>query len=320
MQAFTRLNRIQPTDERLGIGREHRLVVNDEGLLWVYGSNSRGQLGNADLRWIDELTQVNLPPLNQAKAGDLHSVLLDVDGQVWVSGSNSRSQLGLDGGDRHAFTKLSLSERVVQVYTDSQLTMLVTVSGQLWLTSGYYTGFTHIALPEPVAKVGTAFRQNRFCISASGRLWVKGLEIKHGFGVSNQVHESDSFTLVELPEPIRHFAQNGRNTAYITESGRLWVKGSNVFGQLGLGDKADRQHFTEVPLTECAAHVLLCGDYMVVLAESGQLWVSGQPRANRQYSELVRIALTEPVTALVYKTPGVFMLTKDSSRPVIWSG
>lgn len=54
------------------------------------------------------------------------------------------------------------------------------------------------------------------------------------------------FTHVDLPERVLQVAAGYENTALLTESGQLWMCGSNDKGQLGLGDNVNRNMFTRV--------------------------------------------------------------------------
>lgn len=83
----------------LGAGERHSLAVSPTGVVWAWGSNSRGQLGN------NSTTASNVPVqtsavtdwsniLRIASSND-HNVALKADGSLWSWGDNVYGQLGL---------------------------------------------------------------------------------------------------------------------------------------------------------------------------------------------------------------------------------
>lgn len=81
-------------------GTYHFAVLSDMGQVFLWGSNSEGQLGMGDF------SQRNLPvpltyfrtPVQQVQAGSYHTVFLDTFGRVYVCGLNSNGQLGAGQG------------------------------------------------------------------------------------------------------------------------------------------------------------------------------------------------------------------------------
>jgi alpha-tubulin suppressor-like RCC1 family protein len=81
-------------------GTYHFAVLSDMGQVFLWGSNSEGQLGMGDF------SQRNLPvpltyfrtPVLQVQSGAYHTVFLDTFGRVFVCGLNSNGQLGVGEG------------------------------------------------------------------------------------------------------------------------------------------------------------------------------------------------------------------------------
>lgn len=150
---------------------------------------------------------------------------------------------------------------------------------------------------------------------------VRGDVIKHRLGLPTPWYEGLEFAPVELPQRVRQFTQVFRNSAFITESGRLWVSGVNSNGQLGLGDQDKRDQFTEVALPEPVAQVILAGDYTVVLTESGTLWASGRVLYGKlQTDRMVCTDLLEPALAIAHRLASVRQLTKGRLWSDSWHG
>jgi len=81
----------------------HTAVLRDEGTVWIWGDNFRGQLGNGTT--IGSTTPMQVQYLTNiiAIAVALHAVALRDDGTVWVWGSNIRGELadGTFGWDNY---------------------------------------------------------------------------------------------------------------------------------------------------------------------------------------------------------------------------
>lgn len=91
---------------KLAIGSNHVLALESGGTVWVWGSNSAGQLGvdsGTTVHEPEELTIVNrkgetlADGFSDIAAAENHSMALATDGKVWVFGSNGSGQLGTDG-------------------------------------------------------------------------------------------------------------------------------------------------------------------------------------------------------------------------------
>uniref|UniRef100_A0A7S3G710 EGF-like domain-containing protein n=1 Tax=Palpitomonas bilix TaxID=652834 RepID=A0A7S3G710_9EUKA len=94
---------------RIFAGGYHAGFVDDGGNLYLWGSNSRGQLGLTGVaQRIPQPRLVPLPgPVDMVSLGRMHSVVL-IGGQVYASGSNYFGQLGTgDRASRREFTLLS---------------------------------------------------------------------------------------------------------------------------------------------------------------------------------------------------------------------
>jgi len=77
----------------------HAVALKSDGTVWVWGSNSYGQLGDGTT--MDRNTPVQVSGLTGVKeisAGDSHTVAIKNDGTVWAWGRNNYFQLG-DGTD-----------------------------------------------------------------------------------------------------------------------------------------------------------------------------------------------------------------------------
>ena len=89
--------------KQIAVGAEHVLLLNENGSVQVFGSNSDGQLGLGEIEDSELYAPVELTlpsefasnKVVKVSAGDAHSLLLLDDGSVLSFGSNEYGQLGL---------------------------------------------------------------------------------------------------------------------------------------------------------------------------------------------------------------------------------
>jgi alpha-tubulin suppressor-like RCC1 family protein len=81
-------------------GAYHFAALSDTGQVFLWGSNSEGQLGMGDFsqRNLPVLLDYFINPVQQVQAGSYHTIFLDTFGRVFVCGSNSNGQLGAGQG------------------------------------------------------------------------------------------------------------------------------------------------------------------------------------------------------------------------------
>lgn len=72
------------------------------------------------------------------------------------------------------------------------------------------------------------------------------------------------------------FSENGLKTVYVlTEDGKVYGKGSNVYGQLGLGDNIDRDEYTLLPIDN-VKKIDTGNEHTIILKNDGTVWSTGR--------------------------------------------
>jgi alpha-tubulin suppressor-like RCC1 family protein len=212
-------------------GLRHTLVLKEDGTLWAAGYNSNGQLGLGDTEDRNSFAEVKGAGsgIIAAAAGNYHSVILKSDGSVWAAGSNFWGQLGLkSNGDKMNFTQVSdekgnLLSEVREIAARGDITVLVKKDGSL-LLAGTYTEPEDGNVP---VFVDDGHREDR-----------------PGF-VSLVPDNSSASKFGTVKKVVL-----GYSSIYvITDDGRLWVAGSNRYGQLNLDpETVTLSHLTLIDL------------------------------------------------------------------------
>ncbi|XP_069133300.1 secretion-regulating guanine nucleotide exchange factor-like [Argopecten irradians] len=119
-------------------GGGHTLVIDDEGNLFVCGSNNKGQLGLGHTRDVSTLTKVQLPEgsvVTKATGGWDFTLIITAAGELFVMGSNTFGQLGSPGANQVLLpVKVNVpnEEKVRDVAAGLRHVVMVTVSGNIY--------------------------------------------------------------------------------------------------------------------------------------------------------------------------------------------
>ncbi|MBI5018195.1 MAG: Ig-like domain-containing protein [Deltaproteobacteria bacterium] len=233
-----------PAIHQVQAGGDHVLAVDTLGNVWAWGRNHLGQVGNDSGADVPEPVPIaGLSKIVRIGAGVDHSLAVDLDGNVFAWGNNAQGQLGLgtSGGTQPTPVQVSLppGAPVIDVAGGLAHSLALRADGTVlaWGANddGQLGDGTTTSSPSPVLVSGL------FGARAIAAGWRHSMAAVP-FGTENYVHIN------------------------------TW--GANYYGQLGVGDTAQRNVPTPVPGTA----TLVFGGNETVLAE--MLSLEGlEPRA-----------------------------------------
>ncbi len=276
---------------QLVAGGFHTWILTSENKLLGCGKNTDGQLGVGHNENQDKFLEPDLSDIlgtgeiiQQIAAGDAHTVFLTSKNRVLVSGNNESGQLGLGHtNSQNLFTELILSdvldekEKISKIFTGNNQTLLLTSKNRL-LVSGNNAcsqlgfGFGHakkqlrfvesllskcLFADETIQQIAAGIACT-LVLTSNNRLMVCG---HNGTGQLGLGHEDDQSMFIESDltavlaagETIQQFITGWRHTLLLTSKNRLLVAGSNIWGQLGLGNVKNQLTFTECSLSDLLA-------------------------------------------------------------------
>jgi alpha-tubulin suppressor-like RCC1 family protein len=183
--------------------------IKTDGTLWVWGSNSYGQLGQGNTTYYSSPVQVGaLNNWKQVSIGGAEvyaggqsafgsTAAVKTDGTLWAWGSNAAGQLGQNYAGNYYSSPIQI---------------------------GALTNWKEVS-------VGTGFMLS---IKTDGTLWAWGSNGSGQLGIGNQVSYSSPVQIGALTSWKQVSAStNSNHTFAIKNDGTLWAWGQNNYGQLG---------------------------------------------------------------------------------------
>ena len=194
---------------KIAAGQGHSLALTDDGMVYTWGRNDTGQLGNnatTDAMLPVAVTVTGTPMSNKTIAeiasGARHSLAIDSSGKVYAWGHNGSGQLGNNS------TVNALTPVAVQAPADKNI---IQVSGSGWLGAS-----------------SSALTSNGAVYS-----WGRDLDGQLGDGTNNDssVPVITTINLVDTPSTPTHvMAKPGDTTAIISWQAPIVSGGQNITG------------------------------------------------------------------------------------------
>ncbi|KAL7866021.1 hypothetical protein SRHO_G00112680 [Serrasalmus rhombeus] len=247
----------------ISCGHSHSAFVTEQGRLFVFGSNNRGQLGLETKGPVTKPVYVKAlkgERVQFAACGTNHTIVSTSQGEIFATGRNNEGQLGLGHcDDRTSFELLHpFCDRapIKLLSAGCNTSAALTVDGRLFLWGDNSVGQLglgsekHVLLPQEL-KVGCPI----VCVSCGSSHSVVNTDIGDVFtfgetadgrlGLSaEQLVNHRQPQQVGTLEGVLQVACGGTHTLALTDSGLLYTFGDGHHGKLGLGDENFTNQFT----------------------------------------------------------------------------
>lgn len=231
-------------------GTFHSLALRDDGLVFSWGQNPDGQLGNPPVSagTFPPTLISNLNGVVKISVGTFHSLALRNDGTVYAWGANASAQLGLGGtgGPVATPTKTLLLSGIVDVVAGSVHSLAVRNDGTVWgwgYNADGQLGRGAVGAPQGTPAQVLSINQaasvaasglNSVALESDGTVWTWGDNVSGGLG--NGTGAVGQIP-VELPNFTGVVDVSGGNdfSLALRSNGTVWGWGTNVGAQLGTG-------------------------------------------------------------------------------------
>ncbi len=242
----------------LAAGGSHTVLSTPGGLLYGFGQNTSGQVGDGTStnRTTPKLVHT-LTGVTALAAGQSHTLAATWDGRVFAWGSNGSGRLG-DGTttNRTSPVHISTLSNVVAVAAGNGHSLALTADGLVYAwgvgTNGQlglgWTGTTstptQVTLMNVVAIA--AGGTHSLAVTSDGQLYAWGLNSSFQLGDGTNVQKT-SPTLVSTLTNVMAIAAGGSHSLARVESGAVYAWGAGSSGELGLGTTNNRSTPQLVP-------------------------------------------------------------------------
>lgn len=227
--------------KQVSAGSLHTAAVRPDGILWNWGFNSYGQLGDNTTTYrstpVTNLVSVN--NWRSVACGRDHTCGIKTNGNLWTWGRNNEGQLGDN----------TTTNRITPITIFSSSLSWKDVEG------------------------GTA---HTVAIQTDGTIWGWGRNVEGQIGDGTNT-QRNAPTRIGSANDWKQISCGGYQTSAIKKDGSLWVWGKNNFGQLGTNDKVNRL----TPVTTYLGgndwkQVSVGGGHIAAVKVNGTLWLWGR--------------------------------------------
>uniref|UniRef100_A0A8C1KXD5 X-linked retinitis pigmentosa GTPase regulator n=1 Tax=Cyprinus carpio TaxID=7962 RepID=A0A8C1KXD5_CYPCA len=280
-------------------GQSHSAFVTEQGRLFVFGNNNRGQLGLQTKGPVNKPTCVKVLKGERAQfvaCGTDHTLVNTSQGEIFAAGGNSDGQLGLGHcNDSISFQRLHPFcdyTPIKLLSAGGHTSAALTEDGRLFLWGDNSVGQlglgndSHALLPkelklgQTIQWVSCGYRHSAL-VTDNGDVFTFGESADGRLGLSvHQLANHSEPQRVESLQGVLQVACGGKHTLALTEDD-LYSFGRGEFGQLGLGTLmflADTPvavgHFRKGRVT----HVTCGENHSALITDSGLLYTFGDGR------------------------------------------
>ncbi len=285
-------------------------IIKEDGSVWSCGYNISGQLALGDSTNRNIFTSTGHFAID-AYMGYRNLFIKKDDDYIWAVGVNAQGQL-LFGNTSSAYSFKNTNLKGKQIFTSGETTHIVKLDNAIWVCGKNDYGQCGLGHTNDLLDVvtQTAFIGGNFPIThsdavdnniiidseqrvlGSGRNTTGQLGTtsgsKHLLTVSElskisskiigeftpSLTDNISFEEYEIPVSSRSYDMGAHFAVKTDENGRVWSRGNNRYGQLGLGDETDRTTWTDTGVTN--VKTVSCGDeHTIILKNDGTVWVAG---------------------------------------------
>ena len=268
-------------------GYGHSLALKDDGTVWSWGMNNKGQLGDGTTT--QRLTPVQVSGLSgitSIAANTYQSFALKNDGTVWAWGDNGYGQLG-DGTTTDRLTPVQVSglSGITSINAGTFHSLALKNDGTVWAwgDNGYGQlgdGTTTQQLTpvqvsglSGVTNIHTGYN-NSFASKSDGTTWAWGWNNSGQLGDGTTTTTSTAVQVSNISNITSITGGYGYSIA-LKNDGTVWSWGENSVGQLGDGTTTNRSTAVQVLGLSSVTSIATGVYYSIALKNDGTTWTWG---------------------------------------------
>nr|XP_023854299.1 X-linked retinitis pigmentosa GTPase regulator [Salvelinus alpinus] len=288
--------------EEISCGGDHTAVVTGHSRLFMFGSNTCGQLGlglkiNVNINKPTAVKVLKTEKVKFAACGRDHTIVCTWSGQVYGAGSNQEGQLGLghcdDTNTFHLIHPFSDHAPIKMLAAGCNTSAALTEEGRLFMwgdnsvgqiglgAESYASEPREVMVGQSVAWVSCGYHHSAF-VTVDGDLYTFGESRNGRLGLfRDQLANHRVPQQVDgIQDPVIQVSCGGEHTVALTKED-VYTFGRGQHGQLGHGT-----FLFEAPLPKALVHFrngrvshVTCGEnHTAVITDSGILYTFGDGR------------------------------------------
>lgn len=284
--------------KQISNGWYHYLAIDQNGMLWSWGENGQGQLGDGTLLERNSPVQISSDTdWLFVAAGQSHSLALKANGTLWGWGDNGWKQLSNSVGSNEILipTQIGTDSDWKQVSAGIYGSIGIKTNGTLWTwgtnNRGYLaTGLSQSSINTTPTQIGMATDWKTIsgtgyhclAIKENGTLWGWGYNFQGQVGVGTNGNGSDRYTPVQIgADTDWNFIGNTETSSYaIKTDGTLWTWGI-TYQPIGIGTSTPQQVGTENNWKELSFAKATPYPAALLIKTNGTLWGWGSDKYQR---------------------------------------
>ncbi|MFC9776583.1 RCC1 domain-containing protein [Paenibacillus chitinolyticus] len=278
---------LQRTVAKMVGGKYHTMVLKEDGLVWSWGQNSSGQLGDGTtMNHAIPQKIINLDSIVDIAAGASHSLALKNDGTVWAWGGNLSGQLG-EGSNNNMLVPQQVKnlDSVVSIAAGSNHSIALKSDGTVWSWGSNVSGQLGIGTNRDQMIATQVLNLNNvvmikaggntsIALKNDGTVWSWGNNSSGQLGDGTKNNRLNPVKVNSLASIIS-IASGSSHSLAISNEGKLWAWGSNNYGELGDGSTISRPTPIQISNVSSVTSIAAGSSYSLVLKNDGTVWSWG---------------------------------------------
>jgi alpha-tubulin suppressor-like RCC1 family protein len=266
-------------------GDGHTSVLAKNGVVWAWGQNQQGQLGDGTI-YNTNWPKAILSNVIAIKAGGFHTIALLQDGTLTSWGQNNYGQLG-NGDTTSSVLPVGVStlSQIMQVAAGYERSLALKSNGTVWawgfVRENQGQPPTFDATPVQVNALTTvtaiaAGRSHAAAVKSDGTVWAWGSNELGQLGnasvtgyTANPVQVSNISNAVSVSSTYDH-------TLALRSDGTVWAWGANDVGQLGNGTTNPTSIAVQVNGLTGVVAIAAARSYSMAMKADGSIWAWGE--------------------------------------------